>query len=275
MLSTRYISPVIWGTAYQCVPFGVTLPIYCAVHLWRSPLARISKSTTTRDKMELLSMDPAKGSTVTSAMLLGFAVTTVLPTLPASLISSERRQAFLAIWQVFPLCISLSHRALTFAMRILGLVPRAGQDTLSAIKAPSKLYKQILVLSAAVHLGIIAFVASPQLRQALFGSSAEPVDFKKVFLPISAFSTRQVEVLVEGTQTLLQYDMYCGCAAAFIWTVGLSYAAAGSRVGAATQTAGKLLLRSLLVGPGGAVLWAFWERDEEVLASVRTAKKAA
>lgn len=224
----------------------------------------------------MMSIDPAKLSTVPAAMVLGFMIPTILPTLPASLITSDTRQGFLALWQFFPLCVSLSHHLLTFIVRVFGFAPEASsQSATMRTKATRRVYRQILSLTALVHLGTMAFIASPQVRQMFMGTSAEAFDFESVFRPMSAFSPYQVGALSEGIQTLLQYDMYCGCAGVFVWGVGLSYAAAGSSAGAAVRTAVKLTLRSLLVGPGGAGLWVFWDRYEEMLAAVEGAKKTA
>lgn len=266
-------SPAIWGLAYQCVPFGVTLPIYCIVHLWRSPLAR-SQSASGRSNLGLFSMDSVKLSTVPKAMAFGFVLPTILPSLPASLISTHTRQGFLALWQIFPLIISIAHRALVFVRRALGTSPQShsGNNTAS-IESARSVYKQLLCLAADVHLATIALVTVPQLQHALGWSAAAPFDIGAVFRPMSAFAPHQVEDLAEGSQTLLLYDMYCGCAAAAVWALSLSYVASGSRVSAVVWTARKLMLRSLLVGPGGAVLWAFWDRDEEMLARTETAKK--
>ena len=144
---------------------------------------------------------------------------------------------------------------------------------MAGIESARKVHKQLLFLAGTIHLMMIALVTLPQLRHALLGPSAVHVDVEAVFRPMSAFSPHQIEELAEGTQTLLLYDMYCGCMAASVWAVSRSYAAAGSRTSVAAWTAGKLALRSFLVGPGGAVLWAFWDRDEETLVRTGAAKK--
>lgn len=208
-------------------------------------------------------------------MLLGYVIPTVLPVLPPSLISTHTRQGLIALWQVFPVCVSLSHRSFLLLGRVLGLIPRSSSTNwVTGIKSARKVYRQTLALSGAVHLAAIAFVVSPLLRETLLGSSAVPLDIKTVFRPMSVLSPNQVAELGEGLQTLLLYDMYCGFAAAFAWVSSLAYAAAASNVAAAMKTAGNFVLRSLLVGPGGAVLWALWDRDEEMLMPMKLAKKA-
>ena len=219
-------------------------------------------------------MDPAKLSTLPVAMIIGFLGISTLPGLPSSLITNETRQAFIALWQIYPLCVGVVHQVLSFAARTLGCAPKS-QDDATRIKAARKVYKQILSITGVMHLGIIAILASPQLRQALLGASSEALSYETVFRAMSPFAPRQIEELAEGTQILLQYDMYCGIAAASVWAIALSSAAAGSSLVAAVQTSIKLLVRSLLVGPGGAVLWAFWDREEEMAAPVETAKKRA
>ncbi|SPO03562.1 uncharacterized protein DNG_06245 [Cephalotrichum gorgonifer] len=273
---TAVYLPAFWGMAYQMVPFGITFPIYCAASLLLSPLSKTSKSTPARTKLEALSIDPARLSTMTTAMLLGLAVPSVLPCLTSPLISSDRRQIYIAIWQIFPICVSMSHHVLTLFVRILGLAPESSsQSAAKKVRCARTTYHQIITLSALAHLGTIAFIAFPGFRELLVGQSAEPITFDNVFHAMSVVNPHQVATIAEGTQTLLQYDMYFGCAAALAWVMSLSYAGAGSSVSAAVGAAVKLALRSLLVGPGGATLWAFWDRDEEALAGVEGPKKRA
>lgn len=224
----------------------------------------------------MTSIDPVKLVSVPGAMVLGFVVITTLPALPASMITSDTRQAFLALWQIFPLCVSVSHNVLTFVMRALGLVPKStSQGATTSHESVRRVYRQILFLTAVAHLGTIALVASQQFRQSLFGDPVESINFESVFRPMSAFSPYQIKALAEGIQPLLQYDMYCGVAGVFAWIVTLSYVAAGSSAVAAVRTAMNLVLRSLVVGPGGAALWAFWDRDDEMLVAVKGEKKTA
>lgn len=220
-------------------------------------------------------MDPAKLSTVVGAMVLGLGLVTALPTLPSSLISADTRQIFLCIWQVFPLLISLWHQVLTLLVRIFRPGRKSASQTAAAkARSARPVYRQILVLTAAVHLTTVAFIALPRFRQALFGLSAEPISFENVFVPMSAFAPRgQVESVGQLAHTFLQYDMYCCVAAAFVWAASLSYEASGSSVPDAVQAVVKLVLRSVLVGPGGAALWSFWDRDEDALAAVEGARK--
>ncbi|CAM1510795.1 Fc.00g083080.m01.CDS01 [Cosmosporella sp. VM-42] len=265
----------IWGSLYQSIPFGIMMPVYCAAYLWSSPLAAVSASLTPAAKVELLSMDAIQIRAVTGAMSLGYIIPTVLPALPVPhFVSVDRQQVFLALWQLFPVWVCLWQFALVAIVRVRGLVPESAQRTPeSKIKYSRRVYRYIISLSSVFHFAPLVYALFPKLRSPFFTvSDFGPVDLEAMFVPMSAFSPRMVKSIAEGSQVLLQYDMYCAIAAASVWVAYLSYASSGASIAAGVNTGLKSLVRMVVVGPGGAVLWALWDRDEEALQAV-SAKK--
>ncbi|KAF7547154.1 hypothetical protein G7046_g9097 [Stylonectria norvegica] len=262
---------VIWGTLYQSIPVGIILPIYFIFYLWTSPLARPSTS-----RADLLSMDPVQLRALTGAMTLGYIVPTVLLCLPSpGWVSFDRKQALLAVWQFFPLWVCGAQYGLVGIVRALGLVPEGVRQTPGArLHYGRRVYRYILGITAVSHLATMSLILFPRFWSTLStASDPESLSFQDVFMPMSVLSPHQVQSIAEGSQTLLQYDMYCACSAAILWVSYLSYASSGASWTSGMQTAAKSIARTLVVGPGGAVLWALWDGDREALREV-AAKKA-
>lgn len=254
---------------YQCVPFGITIPIYCAAYLWLSPLAKYSKGPR---RIESLSMDSVQLYATLPAVILGFVVPTILPALAAPrIISLDQKQIFLVVWQFFPFFVSLAHRISAFVAQKMGLV-KADTTLGTKYQDAKEVYRQIIYMSQVLHIAVFTVVFVPQAAKVLFKvedtSSINPFT---VFIPMSVISPHQVSLAAEGFLALLQWDMYGGCAGLFVLVSYMSGAASG--LGAGLWTATKVLLRTILVGPGAAILWAFWDRDEEALAAVGVEKK--
>lgn len=218
-------------------------------------------------RVEDLSIEPTQLRTITGAMSLGYIFPTVLPAMPPWLISARSQTIFLALWQLFPIWVSLCQLALVTLGDALGSSTQIlAMSSRSRIKYASRVYRQILVASSVLHFAPILYAVSPHLRVLTSGGpNLDHINIKNVFLPMSVFSPILVGSIAEGCQILLQYDMYCAQAAALIWVVYLAFVNSGRNVTVGIRSFLKLLLRIAVVGPGGAVLWAFWDRDEDAL----------
>ncbi len=263
-------SPAAWGTLYQLVPWGIIMPIYSAVYLWTSPIARISAST---KRAELLSMEPVGLIGTAGALVLGYVVPTILAALPCpSVVSLHTQQLFLAIWQFFPLLVAFCRLFLSVIVRNLDVVPESARQTAATrIMYARRVYRYVLGITSAVHFSTIAFAVFPSIRLALFApTDRTPIYLKDVVVPMSVFSPRPVQSMAEGALSILQYDLYFATAGGLLWVTYMSYASSGPSVLAALKTVVMSLARSMVVGPGGAVLWAIRDRDDQALSVVET-----
>lgn len=252
------------------------MPVYCATHIWTSPLAATPPPLRPRNRADLLSIDAVQLRSITGAMTLGYIIPTILPALPSpSWISAQRQEVFLALWQFFPLWVSLWQFNLGCLVRFFDLVPASAQESPeSRLKYGRRVYRYILAITSVLHFAPILYTMFPQLRSAILPTvDHEPVNFRAVFKPMSVFSSHPVGSIAEGSQSLLQYDMYCSLGAALLWTAYLSCVGSGQRLAAVARTVFKSMVRILVVGPGGAVLWALWDRDEEALNNMAVKEK--
>ncbi|KFA49628.1 hypothetical protein S40293_10312 [Stachybotrys chartarum IBT 40293] len=257
-----------WGMIYQAVPQGIMIPIYCAVYLWKSPLATDYTSLKPLVKAEFLSIDPIEASVVNAAMVLGYIMPTILIALPSpGVVTTKQQQVLLATWQFWPICVSIWHCILVFFSKVFHLVPeQAQQNPKSRLKYMRGVYRNNLIIASVFHFLPVTYMFSPMVRS-MFSGTAEvgPVDVQAVFVPKSAFSSSPVSSVTEGCLIFLQYDMYCAFGAMLVWVMYLSYARAGYRTLSAAWAILQYPARTVLVGPGGAILWALQDRDEDAL----------
>lgn len=257
---------------YNGVPVGVIMGLYCTTHLWTSPLARLSSKPGSPSAASLLSVDGVALRSVTGAVTLGLVVPTLLAGL-AVFVSADLQRTLLAIWQFFPALTTAWFYALAALVRAFALVPQTVQTggPATRLRYARRVYRYALALTGVVHAACFAAIFVPALR-------ADGVSLGSVFVPMSVSSPRQVSGLAEGSLTLLQYDMACSVSTALVWVTYLAgWAAPAKGAGglvAAAATLAKAAGRSVLVGPGGAVLWAFWDRDELALENAATVEKS-
>jgi hypothetical protein len=218
-------------------------------------------------------MDPVDVVGTFGALALGYMLPTVLAALPSpAIVSLHRQQLFLALWQGFPLLVGFAQPFVSAIVRDINIVPASARQTpLTRIKYSRNMYRWILTITSVVHLSTIAFAIFPVVRPSLYAlSDGKPIDLKDLFIPMSVLAPRQVESLPEGNLTLLQYDLYSATAGGLVWILYMSYTSAGSSLVAILKTILLSLLRILIVGPGGAVLWGLWDRDERALLASST-----
>lgn len=197
-------------------------------------------------------MDAAWVSQIPAALLVGYVLPSVLMALPVpEAIDFDRKQIFIAAWQIFPVFVG----AAAFILSTLaGSTGVAGPS----VEATRKTYKRLLLLAGAIHFGVIVVAAAPGIWTLLTGLPVQgPIDFKLMFIPTSSIDPPMVSTMWEGTLVLLQWDVYVSSAAALLWISYLSESF--------VTAFGLGLARSLVVGPWGAVLWAVWDRDEVAL----------
>jgi hypothetical protein len=238
---------------YQTVPWGIVIPSYYAMKRWSTP-----SSYTRKD----LFVDPSQISTLPLAITVGLIIPTILMALPSpEWTTPAQHNAFIALWQPFPLWIAISQYLFQF------FAPSTSQTMANNMKSLRRLYTFAIAVSALTHLTIIFMSINPGLftTYSLLPVTAEhDLNPKNVFLPISPFNTNEVS-LRQGCLNLLQYDLLFACGSSLLY--GLVEIVHVSPAGAArilTRFAAFVLL-SLLVGPGGAAVYAIWKRDEVVL----------
>lgn len=215
-------------------------------------------------------MDPVKTSTTPLALFFGFIIPTILAALPTPQIQSlDTQQIMLALWQPFPLWISSLAFAVGLLVRSQHLMPdSASQTPIAKIRHARKTYRAIICCSAAVHLAVIACATLPRLVAQLSASDTGMVTLQSVFVPMSVLRPHQIRSMAEGSLTFLQYDFCSASITSLFWVTYTSNCNSGSSTEDKMRAVGKLLLRSVCIGPAAAAVWAIWDRDEQVLQAI-------
>jgi hypothetical protein len=229
------------------------MPIYYATQRWTTPSSYNRKS---------LFADPAQLSTLPIATTVGLIIPTILMALPSpEWTTSAQHNAFIALWQPFPLWIAISQSFLQF------FAPSTSQTATNSMKSLRRLYTFSIAVSALTHLTILLISLNPGffVKYSMLPASAEhALNPTTLFLSRSPFNTKDVS-LRQGCLNLLQYDVLFACGSSLLY--GLVEINHGSPAGAGTilKRLGLFVVLGLLIGPGGAAVAAIWERDEAVL----------
>jgi hypothetical protein len=238
------------------------MPIYFALHLWASPIPR---TATSKDVARDISMDPRDLALLPISLTLGFIIPTALAAIPPPILTTvAQQQAFLILWQGFPLWIAICQYSLT---TIISSLPSRSTSGLSSrtlkLKSLRRAHAFSVSVAAFAHLITILFAAVPHVRSIFFVSdSRREISIQSVFLPMSPFSSAKVDSIYQGCRILLQYDMYFACSAAIIWaSVVTKHAFRDSTLHRIVM---KVFLLVCLAGPGGAALAMVWGVDEEI-----------
>lgn len=257
----------LWAQMYQLIPFGIWVPFYALVHIWRSPVSRLSTVSGPAKKVELLAMDPFQLAALPGALIMGFLVPTVLIGWPG-LLNFDTNQVVIALWQLFPFWVGLWLFDIVVFISPFQLVPRSAHANPAAkLRYARWTYRAVLVLTAAIHLSTLGLIFFPEyLNNWLPSLDTSSITPASVLVPkMSAFEPHQIGSLADGTHTLLQYDLYSGAAAIFVWALYQTYSSHGNSTAAVASTVIKSIWRAALVGPAGAALWALSDRDARLL----------
>lgn len=250
--------------------YGITIPIYVAVWLWTSPLARMTAAETPGGEVAAaLALDDADLSVMPHALIWGYILPTLLASLPSpAVVTPEQKATYIMIWQFFPVWTSLVQLALSTAARRLRPSPdsKAAAATATADRQKTLahrlrwIYIFTLTVTTAVHTVAVLYAVVPSLRP----ESLAPLDpslvnlgntFKPALTPFEAI--RPAKSYADGLLLLLQYDVYFAGSAFLYW------ASCQFRASTEAPTLSSILI--LLTGPIGAALILMWRRDERLL----------
>lgn len=253
----------VWGFLVQNAAYAVILPIYLALHLWTSPL-------TSSKRLSHYLVDTPNTAAVFGSMILGYVLPSIVMSLPApSVISFDQKQVYIAIWQFFPVWVSLFQAILPHVLPNVEEQHSAKSSTQQASNTMRVLY-----------IGLLTFAGIGQISTAslLLVSKFFPVIFApefrgafnpgKVFLPAAISPSTRMPSIGAGAHQLLQYDEYVGSAAMVFW--GTVLFANTYRNLQCRQNVASLLAQGtaamLLTGPLGYATACIWARDELVIA---------
>ena len=260
-----------WGLLMQNFTYAVCIPIFLAIHLSTSPtVASLQVTDYLVDIPDLIGVLPA--------MVMGFVLPAVFMSLPApSVVSFHRKQILMAIWQVFPLWVSILQQGVSFMVKYMQQkeFKREIQQKKS-IRAMRIMYLTLLISAAVNQLSTLQFVAISHLFPGLFAPEFRTAwDFGNVFPPKVITAATRMDSVGSGTHMLLQYDEMLGNLSMCLWALVLFTQARTL----APQPLHKIRFSLLciatpaLTGPLGSVVCLVWARDEVIFARATNDKK--
>lgn len=221
-------------------------------------------------------MAPHKLMCIPYSVALGLIAPTVAVALPApSIMTYERKQMLIAIWQAFPAWVGILQQILPlvangFTNKVA--VADAKTHTLSKMRI---IYLLMLALAVVVRVSAWTISISAVLFPSIFAPDVvQLLTPSAVFRPRAATPTVKMPSIAAASLQLLQYDEMVGAAAMVMWSAAL-YINTSERKGLGDWLS--LIVKGIgieaLAGPHGFAVAAVWARDEIIFADDNTQKK--
>jgi len=271
------------GLIFQNLTWTFTIPLYVAMHLLTSPVAKIGNGNGDKARRSLFVYlwDMAL---IPMSVTISFVVPAIFMSMPNLFNqTAATHYKWIAAWQPFPvvnvLALGFLHYACYYLLGSLGPTDEEGKPTTPGrayMVAVRGVYEFALTLCAVTHVPLVLLCVMPEagrefLRHA-FPAYAPIFDSLslKTFIPRHWSDPPTVDAATYGSGDLaplamhfLHYDFYVGTAALLLWAMYLRQSTVKnpSLVGLLRKTAFWLLA----TGPAGATIALAWERDEVVL----------
>lgn len=247
----------------QLASYGVTIPLYLTLQLWTSPkVSGVQRDT--------ILVHPLQAKLVPYSILLGYILPVVMLLLPSPfVISLEQKQTWLAMWNVFPVVVTLIHFVLSTIGGAISSRPKytayTNDGTLSSTR---QVYAFAFALATITHIVSWSVSLTSLLFPALYSPSiVADLHPARVFLPIVSYEYTKWPL---GIHKLLQWDNFVGSTAVLVWAAALlsnAYQVSGNKLHLPLVL--KLLGLSITSGFVGAAAVLQWERDEVLLTDDR------
>ncbi|KAJ5195261.1 uncharacterized protein N7498_008699 [Penicillium cinerascens] len=264
-IGTVVAYPIILGLLGQLLTFAFATPLISALQLGHSITAERPDADNIRVPRAVLTALPV-------AMTIGYLVPSLLMILPApTLVSVESKQMFIALWQPWPIYVSILTPVLSFA-----LSPYLDHNHRASLNSLRWVYGSAFLLGAGPHIVAEVVSLAAWVVPILF-----PEGLRDVFHPANMlglplpWSSMEVQTMAEGTRIFLVWDYLIGSAGFLIWAIKLHHVAQARIMNTArlTHLCLKAFLLTAIVGPAAAAVRLVWERDELIFAE--EAKKNA
>lgn len=211
------------------------------------------------------------------ALLIGFILPSVLMSLPApSVLTFEQKQTYIAIWQMFPIWVSLVQIALPHVISKPARTSSTKSPRLQELHTMRILYIGLLIIAAYGQAATAMLVATSSCFPDLFAPDFKGVfNSSKVFLPAAVSPSVKMPSIGSGTHLLLQYDELIGSGAMVLWSTTLFMLV--YRECRSVQSEVSLIaygiLAMFLTGPLGYATTCIWARDELIVSEIEETNK--
>ncbi|MCJ1392879.1 hypothetical protein MMC18_005751 [Xylographa bjoerkii] len=254
-----YDSVSLWGFAVQNITWAVTMPIYLTLYLATSPTVFATKTTILTNFHETAGLP--------FSLFTGFIVPAVMLSLPAPSVQSfESKQTWLAVWQAFPIWVSVFQQV--FKRCIESAAPRTSRKTITNDRNMMRIVYGFLILFAgATQVAIGTLSATSLLFPGLFARGYAGIfNPSKAFIPTAITSSAKMPTIGSGALLFLQYDEAIGSIAVLLWASFMFLNVYGMKQPFKqwVKLALGIALLTITTGPMGCSAALMWARDEMV-----------
>lgn len=255
------------GILVQNAAYAVVVPLYLVLYLSTSPLI-------SSQQVSDYSIDIADIAAIPTSICLGYVLPALLMSLPApSIIGFEPKQIFMAIWQIFPLWVTIIQTILPYLMATFVDIRTAPYSQRGIeLYALRQLYLMLIIVAGIGQVSTLTLIATSQLFPALFAPQFIGVfNFSNVFVPRAFSSSTKMPSIGAGSFLLLQYDELIGSTSMALFATTM-YVSAYRRIISHSNLASLVLSvmcgvsALILTGPLGYAVACIWARDEMIAA---------
>ena len=260
----RPYSTVVWGLLAQNVIAACTIPIFLLMHLATSPTAAPKPSAAH------LTVEIPSVITAPLSVIIGYWVPSVFQAFPApSVIGFEAKQNYIALWQVFPINVSVLQYILPLMLSFFTKPhPKNTKSTTASLKALRPAYIAAYVFAAVGRVTMFTLIAANAWFPDLFAPEYRgTLSISEVMVAKSVSTTYRPRSIGLGILLLLHYDEMCCAAAWVVWSVFIYFQTdSGEKsFSGRAMLIGTGLGAWAVAGPAGAAVVSVWGRDELVL----------
>lgn len=209
--------------------------------------------------------------------MLGYFVPAYAMNRPTSVLSYDAQQDWLAVWQAFPLWVSIFQLIVPVILSPF-LNRGSGRENVDAnVESLRTTYTFLKYLSTFGHIAswslALKTLESPDMFAAGIAESLHPWN---VWVPLTISPSFKVPDIGTGAHLFLQYDRIGSSAAIIIWAFYM-YSQTNIKkdegLFAKAWSLGKTLVTAAFIGPAGAAITLMEARDEAVLAQSGAGRK--
>ena len=197
--------------------------------------------------------------------------------LPApSLLSYEQKQTYIAIWQMFPVWVSLIQIALPYVIPKPAKTSSTKSLGLQELHAMRILYVGLLIVAGYGQAATVMLAATSSFFPDLFASEFKGVfNPSRVFLPAAVSPFIKMPSIGSGTHLLLQYDELIGSGAMILWSTALFMMVYRKCRSVQSEASWIVygIMAMLLTGPLGYATACVWARDELLVSEAEENEK--
>ena len=216
-------------------------------------------------------VEPSQIVALLFSVAIGFVVPSVLTSLPApSVISSDTKQIYMTIFQMFPIWVCLLQVVLPITWKsFVGSNPKKSKTL--AVSYLRLLYIVSLMVAGITWISTWTLSIGSVLFPGLVSSQLAP---SAVFTPIAWSPTTKMPSIAAGALLFLQCDEMVSAIELLVWSLALY-----SNVSQSKTFLGRLsmFVKAMVilvnVGPFGLAVAAVWARDEVIFADYAAEKK--